>query len=88
MAGIYARNDVQHGVSKAPANEVVLGASHFERNITFNEQQLLNPLGINCLRYFPNRGYLVWGARTATSNSEFQYVQPTAVSSQLGLCCE
>jgi phage tail sheath protein FI len=74
MAGIYARNDVQHGVSKAPANEVVLGASRFERNITFNEQQLLNPLGINCLRYFPNRGYRVWGARTATSNTEFMYV--------------
>jgi phage tail sheath protein FI len=74
MAGIYARNDVKHGASKAPANEVVLGASRFERNITFNEQQLLNPLGINCLRYFPNRGYLVWGARTTSSDSEFMYV--------------
>ncbi|HTA44785.1 MAG TPA: phage tail sheath subtilisin-like domain-containing protein [Bryobacteraceae bacterium] len=74
MAGIYARSDSQNGVAKAPANEVVLGASRFERNITFNEQQLLNPLGINCLRYFPNRGYLVWGARTATSDSEFMYV--------------
>ena len=74
MAGIYARNDVQHSVSKAPANEVVLGASRFERNITFNEQQLLNPLGINCLRYFPNRGYRVWGARTVSSDSEFMYV--------------
>jgi len=74
MAGIYARNDVQSGVSKAPANEVVLGASRFERNITFNEQQLLNPLGINCLRYFPNRGYRVWGARTSSSDTEFMYV--------------
>ncbi len=74
MAGIYARNDVQSGVSKAPANEVVLGASRFERTITFNEQQILNPLGINCLRYFPNRGYRVWGARTSSSDSEFMYV--------------
>jgi hypothetical protein len=74
MAGIYARNDEQNGVAKAPANEVVLDASRFERNITFAEQQLLNPLGINCLRYFPNRGYLVWGARTTSSDSEFMYV--------------
>jgi hypothetical protein len=74
IAGIYARNDEQRGVAKAPANEVVLGASRFERNITFAEQGLLNPLGINCLRYFPNRGYRLWGARTATSDSEFMYV--------------
>ena len=74
MAGIYARSDSQNGVAKAPANEVVLDASRLERNITFNEQQLLNPLGINCLRYFPNRGYLVWGARTVSSNTEFMYV--------------
>jgi phage tail sheath protein FI len=74
IAGIYARNDEQNGVAKAPGNEVLLGASRFERSITFNEQALLNPLGINCLRYFPNRGYRLWGARTATSNSEFMYV--------------
>jgi hypothetical protein len=74
MAGIYARSDSENGVAKAPANEVVLDASRFERNITFNEQQLLNPLGINCLRYFPNRGYLVWGARTVSSDTEFMYV--------------
>jgi phage tail sheath protein FI len=74
IAGIYARSDEQNGVAKAPANEVVLDALGFERNITFGEQQVLNPLGINCLRYFPDRGYRVWGARTASSDSEFMYV--------------
>ena len=74
IAGIYARNDVQHSVAKAPANEVVLGALRFERNINFAEQGVLNPLGINCLRFFPGRGYRVWGARTASSNSEIKYV--------------
>ena len=74
IAGIYARSDEQNSVAKAPANEVVLGAVDFERHITFAEQATLNPLGINCLRYFPNRGFLVWGARTATSDSEFMYV--------------
>ncbi len=74
MAGIWARSDEQNGVSKAPANEVILGASRLERDISFAEQGLLNPLGINCLRYFPNRGFRVWGARTATSDSEFMYL--------------
>jgi hypothetical protein len=74
IAGIYARNDEQNSVAKAPANEVLLGALDLERQITFGEQATLNPLGINCLRYFPNRGYRVWGARTATSDSEFMYV--------------
>lgn len=74
IAGIYARNDEQNGVAKAPANEVLLGASRFERSISFGEQALLNPLGINCLRYFPNRGYRLWGARTASSDTEFMYV--------------
>jgi uncharacterized protein len=74
MAGIYARNDELHGVAKAPANEVVRGVSRLERDISFAEQGILNPLGINCLRYFPNRGFRVWGARTASSDSEFQYV--------------
>ena len=74
VAGIYARNDNLHSVAKAPANEVVLGALRFERNINFAEQGVLNPLGINCLRFFPGRGYRVWGARTASSNSEIKYV--------------
>ncbi|MGA8532761.1 MAG: phage tail sheath subtilisin-like domain-containing protein, partial [Candidatus Tumulicola sp.] len=74
MAGIYARNDDQNSVAKAPANEVVLDALDFERQITFGEQATLNPLGINCLRYFPDRGNRVWGARTASSDSEFMYI--------------
>ena len=61
MAGIYARNDEQKSVAKAPANEVILDALDLERNITFAEQATLNPLGINCLRYFPDRGYRVGG---------------------------
>jgi len=74
MAGIFVRNDVENSVAKAPANEVVLGAADFERHINFAEQQLLNPLGINCLRFFPDRGYLVWGARTVSSDTSKMYV--------------
>jgi phage tail sheath protein FI len=74
VAGIYARSDTEHSVAKAPANEVVLGAVDLERHINFAEQSLLNPLGINCIRFFPDRGFRVWGARTASSDSELKYV--------------
>ena len=74
MAGIYARSDTEHSVAKAPANEVVIGAVDFERHITFAEQAVLNPLGINCLRFFPDRGLRVWGARTASSDTTLMYI--------------
>lgn len=74
LCGIYARNDVQRSVSKAPANEVVRSALRFEFDVNFANNQLLNPLGVNCLRYFPGRGYRVWGARTASSDPEWKYV--------------
>ncbi|HKJ93846.1 MAG TPA: phage tail sheath subtilisin-like domain-containing protein [Longimicrobiales bacterium] len=74
VAGIYARNDVQHGVHKAPANEVVRGAIAFERTINKAQQDVLNPENINVLRTFEGRGNRVWGARTVTSDPEWKYV--------------
>lgn len=74
VAGIYARNDVQRGVWKAPANETVTGALRLQREIRFGEQEVLNPLGVNCIRTLPNRGIRVWGARTTSSDPEWKYV--------------
>ncbi len=74
IAGIYARSDVERGVHKAPANEVVRGIERFEIDIAKREQDLLNPKGVNALRYFPGRGFRVWGARTLTSDSSWKYV--------------
>ncbi|MDM0011733.1 phage tail sheath subtilisin-like domain-containing protein [Variovorax sp. J22P168] len=74
VAGIYARNDTQRGVYKAPANEVVAGALRFETDINFAQQEVLNPIGVNCLRYLSGRGYRVWGARLASSDPEWKYV--------------
>jgi len=73
-AGIYGRNDINRGVWKAPANEVVLGALGFSKSINTARQQVLNPIGINCLRSFENRGHRVWGARTASSDPEWKYL--------------
>ncbi len=74
MAGIYARSDNDRGVHKAPANEVVRGAIGVETQITKGEQDILNPIGINCIRTFPGRGIRVWGARTLSSDASWRYI--------------
>lgn len=73
-AGVYARSDIERGVHKAPANEIVRGALRFSRNINKGIQDTLNPEGINCLRFFEGRGHRVWGARTISSDPEWMYV--------------
>jgi len=74
VCGIYARTDIERGVWKAPANETITGALGLQRDVRFGEQEVLNPLGINCLRFLPNRGFRVWGARTTSSDPEWIYV--------------
>jgi len=74
VTGIYARNDIERGVHKAPANEVVRGLNRFEININKGRQDVLNPEGINALRFFEGRGNRVWGARTMSSDPEWKYV--------------
>lgn len=74
ICGIYARNDAERGVHKAPANEVVRGALRFEAQVNMAQQEVLNPAGVNVLRSFPGRGHRVWGARLAASDPEWKYV--------------
>ena len=74
MAGVWARNDSERGVHKAPANEIVRGAVDLELQITRGEQDLLNPVGVNCIRAFPGRGIRVWGARTMASDPAWRYL--------------
>ena len=74
VSGIYARNDVERAVYKAPANEVVRLAIGFEKTLNKAQQEVLNPEGINCFRYFEGRGYRLWGARTTSSDPEWKYV--------------
>jgi hypothetical protein len=74
VAGIWARSDAERGVHKAPANEVVRGAVDLQTTITRFEHDLLNPVGINCIRAFPGRGIRVWGARTLSSDPAWRYI--------------
>jgi phage tail sheath protein FI len=74
VAGIYARSDIERGVHKAPANEPIRGIVGFQSNVTYDRQAVLNPEGINALRFFEGRANRVWGARTMSSDPEWKYV--------------
>jgi phage tail sheath protein FI len=74
IAGVWARTDATRGVHKAPANEVLLGVNGLAFQVTGEEQQTLNPEGINCIRAFSGRGIRVWGARTLSSDPEWRYL--------------
>jgi phage tail sheath protein FI len=74
VAGIYARTDTERGVFKAPANEIARGAIGFEILLNKAQQDILNPEGINCFRFFEGRGFRLWGARTISSDPEWKYI--------------
>jgi phage tail sheath protein FI len=76
MMGIYARSDIERGVHKAPANEVIRGISDLAFKLVKEQQDILNPRNINVLRNFRenNRGLRVWGARTLSSDPDWKYI--------------
>ncbi|MCZ8119331.1 MAG: phage tail sheath subtilisin-like domain-containing protein [Microcystis sp. LE18-22.4A] len=80
IAGIYAATDVTRGVWKAPAglDAGILGINSLELKLTDQQNGVLNPLGINCLRTFPIVGSVVWGDRTLRGadilDSDYKYV--------------
>lgn len=64
VGGVYANNDNNFGVFKAPANEAITNALATEVAVTDDMQGPWNDIGINVIRSFPNEGILIWGART------------------------
>lgn len=74
VIGIYARSDTTRGVHKAPANETVRACVGLDCQFNKGEQDILNPKGVNLIRTFPGQGIRVWGARTASSDPSWKYV--------------
>ena len=84
IAGVYARTDIERGVHKAPADQLVLGpilqdigtAGPLAASVTRGDQDVLNPRNINVIRDFreEGRGLRVWGARTTSSDHQWRYI--------------
>jgi phage tail sheath protein FI len=80
IAGLYARTDTNRGVWKAPAGtEASLsGVIGVAVPLTNDENGILNPQAVNCIRKLPVYGTVSWGARTLQGNdergSEWKYI--------------
>lgn len=66
VAGVFARIAATRGIWKSPAGpETTLsGIEGLSAQVTDAGNDVLNRLGINCLRMFPGRPPVLWGART------------------------
>lgn len=84
VAGVYSRSDQQTGVHKAPANETVDGVLDLRVNLADGDIGQLYASGVNCLRALPGRGIRVWGARTLSSDPDWQPVSARRVFLTMG----
>ncbi|RXF74135.1 phage tail sheath family protein [Hansschlegelia zhihuaiae] len=80
IAGLWARTDAERGVWKAPAGTEarLRNVVTLDYKLTDQENGVLNPLGVNCLRTFPVYSSICWGARTLDGAdviaSDFKYI--------------
>lgn len=74
VAGVMARTDRERGVHKAPGNERVKGIVGLTESYTQRRQDPLNTASVNLIRAFPGRGTRIWGARNATDDTTWRYV--------------
>ncbi len=74
IAGVYCATDASRGVWKAPANVALSGISDVAERLTEDEQGTMNQNGINAIRYFSNKGFVVWGARTLQDDDNWRYI--------------
>jgi hypothetical protein len=97
VCGVMARVDAEHGIWKAPANEVVVGAL----GVTYREDQLLTgvtgfEMSLNLIRRVPGQAHVVkvWGCRTLAfhTHPHCRYIQvrrtATWVEQQLRAICQ
>ena len=72
---VYVRTDETRGVWKAPAGiDASLGNVTPAVALSSADIGVLTRMNVNAIRRLPQRGTVVWGARTMSSNTDFRYV--------------
>jgi phage tail sheath protein FI len=74
VAGVFARTDRDFGVHKPPANTEVEGARDLTDQVGDLAHGDLNERGVNVIRAYPGRGIRVYGARTLSSDVQWQFL--------------
>lgn len=74
IAAAYCRNDRERGVWKAPANLSLIGVTGLSAHINEEARGLLNDKGINVIRWFTEKGPVIYGARTLSDDVKWRYI--------------
>jgi hypothetical protein len=74
IAGIYARSELNRGVHKPPANEVIETAQDLTAEVDDITHGLFNDARVNVLRSSTARGIRVMGARTTSSDPIWRFM--------------
>ncbi len=81
VAGIACSRFINEGFQQPPAGSryPLRGVTDLKFNITAQQQEVTYALGLNPIRSLPNRGIVVWGARTLSSNALFRYTNTRVI---------
>jgi phage tail sheath protein FI len=76
VAAIALRRYREQGFNQPPAGAQypVRGVTDVVVRLKQVQQAVVNPFGINLVRYFPNQGTIVYGARTRSSSAYYRFV--------------
>jgi len=85
VAGIATKRNREQGFQEAPAGTRYRMAGVKDVSVKFGNQaqDVLNPNGINLVRYMFNTGVVVWGARTRSSDSFYTFVHTRVIMNVL-----
>ena len=81
VAGIACSRNVTEGFQQPPAGirYPLRGALGLKFPITSQQQEITYALGLNAIRALPNKGIVVWGARTLSSNPLFKFINTRVI---------
>lgn len=75
VQGVYSAQTQSRGVYKAPANVPLRNVLGLTAYLGEQDQALVNPVGVNLIRDFGERGFRIYGARTLWTVADgFHYV--------------
>jgi len=84
VAGLWARLTAEQGVQRSPAGEALRGALSVADELDEQEVAALAANGVNVLRALPERGVVVWGARTLAADGPWRYVAVRRLLNMVG----
>ena len=85
VAGVATRRYREQGFQEAPAGTRyrLRGVTDVVTRFSNTQQDVLNPLGINLVRYLFNIGVTIWGARTRSNDSFYTFVHVRVIMNVL-----